>query len=106
MGNTVSNRTRNLPCYNDKCAAVFPVTKSTGCPFSETCPDFYAVGFGSAKKKTNFDNIKEMSVDEFVDIFAKMACPPNSGNCELARDMKNKTCQSCWKQWLNSEYND
>lgn len=102
---TVFNRTINLKCYNSKCLAVFKVTKSTGCPFSDTCPDFMAVGFGSAKKKTNFDHIREdMSIEEFINIFSKMACPPNAGNCELTRDMEYKTCQSCWKQWLEAEY--
>lgn len=103
---TVSNRTKNLPCYNDKCAGVFQITKITGCPFSDTCPEFMAVGFGSAKKKTNFDHIKEMSADEFVNMVAKQACPPGSGNCESVRDLPCKTCQSCWKSWLESEYND
>ena len=106
MNNTVSNRTRNLPCYNNKCAAVFQYTKITGCPFSDMCPEFMAVGFGSAKKKTNFVHIKEMSVDEFIDLVSVQACPPGSCNCETYEDGTHKTCQSCWKDWLNSEYHN
>lgn len=101
---TVSNHTRNLPCYNDKCAAVFQYTKITGCPFSDTCPDFMAVGFGSAKKKTNFDHIRtDITVDDFVEMFAKHGCPPGSpGYCSD----RYTTCQSCWKDWLESEYHN
>lgn len=102
-----SNRPINLPCYNDNCYVLSKTRKKSGCVFSDTCPNFMVVGFGSAKKKTNFDHIREdMPLDEFVNIFSKMACPPNAGNCELARDMQYKTCQSCWRDWLNSEYHD
>ena len=101
-----SNRPINLPCYNDNCYVLSKTRKMAGCVFSDTCPNFMAVGFGSAKKKTNFDHIKEMSVDEFVNMVAKQACPPGSGNCEPVRDLPCKTCQSCWKSWLESEYHD
>lgn len=104
MGDTVSNRTRNLPCYNDKCAAVFPATKSTGCPFSDTCPDFMAVGFGSAKKKTNFDHIREdFTAEKFAETFAHSGCPIDS---DLDNCGTYKNCKECWLNWLNSEYNN
>lgn len=101
MGNTMAYS----KCYNEKCNNVFTQTKEQ-CPYSDTCPDFYAVGFGSAKKKTNFDHIKEMSVDEFINLVSKQACPPDHGNCETYAAVPYKTCQSCWEDWLKSEYNN
>lgn len=100
MGNTMAYS----HCYNTNCNLVFENTKEK-CPFSDNCSDFMAVGFGCAKKKTNFDHIrKDISLDDFIAMFAQQACPPGSGNCEPVRDLPCKTCQSCWKSWLESEY--
>ncbi len=98
---TVFNRAINLPCYNDICYVLSKTRKMSGCVFSDTCPNFMAVGFGSAKKKTNFDHIREdITVQDFVDMFAKHGCPPGSpGYCH-----EHKTCQGCWKDWLEAEY--
>lgn len=88
-------------CYNKKCNAVFELTKETGCPFSDTCPDLVAVGFGSAKKKTNFDKIKSYSLDEFINVFAPVGCPPTTDYKESCN--MNRTCQDCWRDYLTKE---
>ena len=92
-------------CYNTNCSACSTWDRLNGkCIYSDGCSEFKENGFGSAKKKTNFDHIKEMSVDEFINLVSKQACPPGSGNCETYKDLPYKTCQGCWKQWLEAEY--
>lgn len=102
MGNTMAYS----HCYNKNCNLVFENTKEN-CPFSDNCSEFMAVGFGCAKKKTNFDHIREdITVHDFVDMFAKHGCPPGSPGYCGSYCRGHKTCQDCWLSWLNSDYHD
>lgn len=99
MGNTMAYS----KCYNEKCNNVFTQTKEQ-CPYSNTCPDFYAVGFGSAKKKTNFDHIREdFTAEKFAEMFSRTGCPNHADfeDCTFVGG-----CKQCWLNWLNSEYHN
>lgn len=51
---------------------------------------------------TNFEFVKSLDIDEFVDILSlPTSCPIcwRNNMCE-----KIPTCLDCWKKWLNSEY--
>lgn len=67
----------------------------------------------SNKKRTNFDIIKNMSVDELAD-FLKQGiddmcfdnCLKSTGdklNCPFGEDVTLDNCKQCIKQWLESE---
>lgn len=95
-------------CYNANCTACSTWDRLKGnCIYSDGCSEFRESGFGSAKKKTNFDHIREdISLDDFVDMFAKHGCPPGCPCYPGYYGNNHKTCQSCWKQWLESEYHN
>ncbi len=55
---------------------------------------------------TNFEKIKNMSIDEMVDKFDKVfncyGCPIREF-CDEINSEPNSSCTSVWKEWLKSE---
>lgn len=65
------------------------------------------------KKKTNYDRIKEMTVDEMAEFLEEVSscqcsviCSENSGKCDYANltfEDRVEYCHRNIKQWLESE---
>lgn len=92
-------------CYNTNCAACSTWDRLNGkCIYSDGCSEFKENGFGSAKKKTNFDHIREdITAEKFAEMFCRTGCP---GNMDAEDCAFVGNCKDCWLNWLNSEYHN
>lgn len=64
----------------------------------------------SPTKMTNFEHIKQMSVEELALLFMKVNCaydiPCMLGISDCKYPHINNNCAICFKEWLESEVND
>ena len=73
---------------------------ATESPCNECC-NAYTSKF---KAKTNFDRIKEMSVDELADLLGEAECIHYDTGCVIpVAECLDENCKICAKKWLESE---
>ena len=74
------------------------------CKNSRWCArDFKPETYGCYEEKTRFDEIKEMSEEQFCDLFIKgssLFCPVTNEDCI------NSDCRECFLKWLKSGVED
>lgn len=52
---------------------------------------------------TNYERIRNMSVEEMAELFAEKMCICPDGNPLYNDDCINDKCEKCLKKWLESE---